>query len=124
MKVPLGAGLRPQDPEPLVGDEDGLVDAQDVRVATSNPGNLKQCLDYGSLSLISICDCIALLPSIYRLFFTLGDPGKLRYSYYGKSLGKKAATGSRYPAFQLHCRPGPTLHINYFCLGGLWTRSP
>ena len=93
MKVPLGARLRPQDPEPLVGDEDGLVDAQDVRVAASNPGNLKQCLEYGSLSLISICDCIALLPSINRLFFTLGDPSRRRHSYNAKFLGKKWQPG-------------------------------
>ena len=92
VKVPLGAGFRPQDPEPLVGDEDGLVDAQDVRVAASNPGNLKQCLEYGSLCLISTCYCIALLPSIYILFFTLGDTGKLRHSYNAKFLGK---SGSR-----------------------------
>ena len=70
VKVPLGAGLRPQDPEPLVGDEDGLVDAQDVRVATSNPGNLKQCLEFFHLLLktrtyFSVC----LIDGTARIFF-------------------------------------------------------
>jgi hypothetical protein len=42
VKVPLVARFRPQNSESSVGDEDGLVDAQDVRVAASNPRHLKK----------------------------------------------------------------------------------
>ena len=41
VEVPLVPRLRSENSEPSVGNEDGLVHAQDVRVPTPDPGDLK-----------------------------------------------------------------------------------
>ena len=42
VEVPLIPLVRPEDPDPVVGDEHGAVNAQDVRVASADPRHLEK----------------------------------------------------------------------------------